>query len=68
MTEMGYDASMETADSILREVDFGRKGAIEFADYLDVSLSPNYPISSNPFTSSTSIGRVSDDSSRLRRD
>jgi len=56
MTEMGYDASMETADSILREVDFGRKGAIEFADYLDVSLSPNYPISSSP------------DSSRLRRD
>lgn len=37
MTNMGYDASTETADTILREVDFGRKGAIEFQDYLDVS-------------------------------
>ena len=37
MTQMGYDASTESADSILREVDFGRKGAIEFQDYLDVS-------------------------------
>lgn len=37
---MGYDASIEKADSILREVDFGRKGAIEFSDYLDVRLPP----------------------------
>lgn len=37
MTQMGYDSSIETADSILREVDFGRKGAIEFQEYLDVS-------------------------------
>ena len=40
MSEMGYDASIEKADSILREVDFGRKGAIEFSDYLDVRLPP----------------------------
>ena len=38
MTDMGYDASLEKADSILREVDFTRKGAIEFQDYLDASL------------------------------
>ncbi|ORX34271.1 putative glycerol-3-phosphate dehydrogenase [Kockovaella imperatae] len=37
MTQMGYDASAETADNILREVDFGRKGAIEFQDYLDIA-------------------------------
>ena len=37
MTDMGYDASIERADNILREVDFSRKGAIEFQDYLDVS-------------------------------
>ena len=37
MAEMGYDASVEKADSILREVDFGRKGAIEFPDYLDIA-------------------------------
>ena len=38
MTGMGYSASEETADNILREVDFGRKGAIEFKDYLDVGV------------------------------
>lgn len=38
MTQMGYESSTETADSILREVDFGRKGYIEFHEYLDVSL------------------------------
>lgn len=38
MTQMGYESSTETADSILREVDFGRKGYIEFQEYLDVSL------------------------------
>jgi glycerol-3-phosphate dehydrogenase len=37
MSNMGYDASEDRADGILREVDFGRKGAIEFQDYLDVS-------------------------------
>jgi Ca2+-binding EF-hand superfamily protein len=37
MAQLGYDASAERADSILREVDFGRKGGIEFQDYLDVS-------------------------------
>ncbi|EIW72687.1 hypothetical protein TREMEDRAFT_70788 [Tremella mesenterica DSM 1558] len=37
MTRMGYDASTETADNILREVDFGRKGAIEFQEYLDIA-------------------------------
>ena len=39
MDNMGYSSSPELADSILREVDFGRKGAIEFQDYLDVSAS-----------------------------
>lgn len=37
MKKMGYESSTETADSILREVDFGRKGYIEFQEYLDVS-------------------------------
>lgn len=37
MTGMGYDASVELADSILREVDFGRKGEIDFQDYLDIA-------------------------------
>lgn len=37
MKNMGYAASEDRADGILREVDFGRKGAIEFQDYLDVS-------------------------------
>ncbi|WVQ85348.1 hypothetical protein IAT38_007513 [Cryptococcus sp. DSM 104549] len=37
MTQMGYDSSVESADSILREVDFGRKGEIEFSDYLDIA-------------------------------
>jgi glycerol-3-phosphate dehydrogenase len=37
MENMGYESSKETADSILREVDFGRKGYIEFGEYLDVS-------------------------------
>lgn len=37
MTNMGYEASLETADSALREVDFGRKGAIEFQEYLDIA-------------------------------
>ncbi|WVF70763.1 hypothetical protein IAT40_005557 [Kwoniella sp. CBS 6097] len=37
MTEMGYDASSELADSILREVDFGRKGFVDFQDYLDIA-------------------------------
>lgn len=39
MTQMGYESSTETADSILREVDFGRKGYIEFQEYLDVRQS-----------------------------
>jgi glycerol-3-phosphate dehydrogenase len=38
MKQMGYESSTETADSILREVDFGRKGYIEFGEYLDVSV------------------------------
>ncbi|WWD17998.1 hypothetical protein CI109_102445 [Kwoniella shandongensis] len=37
MTEMGYNASIEAADSILREVDFGRKGEIGFQEYLDIA-------------------------------
>jgi glycerol-3-phosphate dehydrogenase len=37
MQNMGYDASEDRADGILREVDFGRKGEIDFQDYLDVS-------------------------------
>lgn len=37
MKNMGYNASEELADSILREVDFGRKGAIEFQEYLDIA-------------------------------
>ena len=37
MKQLGYEASTETADNILREVDFGRKGAIEFQEYLDVA-------------------------------
>jgi len=37
MKKMGYASSNETADSILREVDFGRKGAIEFQEYLDIA-------------------------------
>jgi glycerol-3-phosphate dehydrogenase len=37
MKNMGYNASEEVADSILREVDFGRKGAIEFQEYLDIA-------------------------------
>ncbi|WWC58421.1 uncharacterized protein I303_100961 [Kwoniella dejecticola CBS 10117] len=37
MTNMGYDASTEMADSILREVDFGRKGFVDFQDYLDIA-------------------------------
>jgi glycerol-3-phosphate dehydrogenase len=42
MKNMGYESSNETADSILREVDFGRKGYIEFGEYLDVSY-PQLP-------------------------
>jgi len=38
MTDMGYQASSEVADGILHEVDFGGKGAVEFQEYLDVSL------------------------------
>lgn len=34
---MGYDASPDVADGILAEVDFGRKGAIDWQDFLDVS-------------------------------
>lgn len=41
MKQMGYESSTETADSILREVDFGRKGYIEFQEYLDVSTLSN---------------------------
>jgi glycerol-3-phosphate dehydrogenase len=37
MKQMGYESSTETADSILREVDFGRKGYIEFQEYLDIA-------------------------------
>jgi glycerol-3-phosphate dehydrogenase len=37
MKNMGYEASSDRADGILREVDFGRKGEIDFQDYLDVS-------------------------------
>ncbi|WWC99511.1 hypothetical protein V866_006414 [Kwoniella sp. B9012] len=37
MANMGYDASTELADSILREVDFGRKGFVDFQDYLDIA-------------------------------
>ncbi|KAK8865817.1 hypothetical protein IAR55_000964 [Kwoniella newhampshirensis] len=37
MTEMGYNASIEAADSILREVDFGKKGEIGFQEYLDIA-------------------------------
>lgn len=45
MTQMGYESSTETADSILREVDFGRKGYVEFQEYLDVSpTSPTWPV------------------------
>ncbi|KAK4687415.1 glycerol-3-phosphate dehydrogenase, partial [Tremellales sp. Uapishka_1] len=39
MHGMGYTESKEVADSILAEVDFGRKGAVDFQDYLDASLS-----------------------------
>ncbi|WWC86090.1 uncharacterized protein L201_000961 [Kwoniella dendrophila CBS 6074] len=37
MTTMGYNASTEIADSVLREVDFGRKGFVDFQDYLDIA-------------------------------
>jgi len=37
MQNMGYDASIDRADGILREVDFGRKGEIDFQDYLDIA-------------------------------
>jgi glycerol-3-phosphate dehydrogenase len=40
MKQMGYESSTETADTILREVDFGKKGFIEFGEYLDVSQCP----------------------------
>ena len=50
MTQMGYDASPELADNILREVDFGRKGAIEFHDYLDIAAGLKELSLENAFT------------------
>ena len=50
MTGMGYSASVETADNILREADFGRKGAIEFKDYLDVGFSSPYFLTRPPLS------------------
>jgi glycerol-3-phosphate dehydrogenase len=37
MKNMGYDADVAAADLILAEVDFSRKGQINFEDFLDVS-------------------------------
>lgn len=37
MKNMGYAANPEVARGILQEVDFGRKGAIDFADFLDIA-------------------------------
>ncbi|KAL7423798.1 mitochondrial glycerol-3-phosphate dehydrogenase [Cryptotrichosporon argae] len=37
MQKMGYASSTERADTILAEVDFGRKGAVDFQDYLDIA-------------------------------
>jgi Ca2+-binding EF-hand superfamily protein len=47
MKNMGYESSNETADSILREVDFGRKGYIEFGEYLDVSYLQPFTMTTN---------------------
>lgn len=52
MQGMGYDASVERADGILREVDFGRKGEIDFQDYLDVSFCRNTSTALTPDTRS----------------
>lgn len=37
MKQMGYDASDATAARILSEVDFGRKGSLDFQDFLDIA-------------------------------
>lgn len=37
MKKMGYAEKPEIAHEIINEVDFGRKGNIEFHDFLDVS-------------------------------
>ncbi|TXT13074.1 hypothetical protein VHUM_01475 [Vanrija humicola] len=37
MANAGYGSSVETADGILAEVDFGRKGSIDFQDFLDIA-------------------------------
>ncbi|GMK55798.1 hypothetical protein CspeluHIS016_0208540 [Cutaneotrichosporon spelunceum] len=37
MKDMGYPADSEVAASILQEVDFARKGAIDFQDFLDIA-------------------------------
>jgi len=56
MTNMGYDSSIETADSILREVDFGRKGAIEFQEYLDIAAGLKELKIENAFTHLAQLG------------
>ncbi|EAL22149.1 hypothetical protein CNBC2870 [Cryptococcus deneoformans B-3501A] len=55
MTGMGYDASVELADSILREVDFGRKGEIDFQDYLDIAAGLKELQLENAFTHLTQL-------------
>ena len=37
MASLGYDSSSETADDIIREVDYKLKGAIEFQDFLAIA-------------------------------
>lgn len=37
MSNAGYGSSVQTADGILSEVDFGRKGSIDFQDFLDIA-------------------------------
>lgn len=56
MKNMGYDANPEVAHGILQEVDFTRKGAIDFSDFLDIAAGLKELHLDNAFTHLAKLG------------
>ena len=56
---MGYAEKEEIAHNIMQEVDFGRKGNIEFHDFLDIAAGMKELHLDNAFTHLAGMDKVS---------
>lgn len=63
MQKMGYAETQDVAKNILREVDFNRKGAVEFHDFLDIAAGMKELQLENAFTHLAGIDKSGHDMS-----